>query len=209
MNMKLITAGASALSLVVGGVAGYFIARGKSKRYWHAFAESEIADVKEYYSMMHKTGEFETPEGAVKALARRRPELSLMPQVEGAQTEVGRAKTWETLERFVGAIKEARYVPPDAEDPEETGSGVVRVDFDEFQTNESGYEEHTFTYYGGDAILADPEDNGYDLSVIGNGTHIPFLKENGEMYIRNDLRSLMIEVIWNDLKYAEAVGLGK
>lgn len=67
-NNVVMIAGASVLSTVVGGVAGYLYAKKKLTTHFEELAEKEIQEAREFYALLNKKEEYSTPAKAAEAL---------------------------------------------------------------------------------------------------------------------------------------------
>ena len=97
-----------------------------------------------------------------------------------------------------------------AEVARRTGDAPYIVSHDEFFENEADYEQVQVTYYEGDDVLVDDQEmpipdsdssvGDDNLTKFGHGS-----KDENIVYIRNDGRGLLYEVVRSEGKYAHEV----
>ena len=86
---------------------------------------------------------------------------------------------------------------------------------DEMLSNEENYAEATLTYYAGDQVLVNEEEEPLDdkskLLIVGMNLSAfeQMPDDENAIYIRNDRIQTYLEVVRNEGTYAQAVGLGE
>ncbi len=213
-------------SLLVGSGAGYFLAKKHLELKYEEIAKQEIAEAKEFYKVLHKKGEFETPGEAVKAL---------LPENDSDNefTRTAKTKALSALKTYSGEIDvetitrdrvkvETVNVFAEAEVKEGTPEEWARelrnrteeapyiLNAEEFQEQVSGYTQLTLTYYEGDDVLVDEREDVIQEpdEMVGVYNLKRFGEWSGDartVYVRNDVRELEFEILRHDGKYGEVV----
>jgi len=171
----------------IGGVAAYYIGNKYLKAKYEQIAEKEIAEAKEFYSMLNKKEEFSTPKKAAASLNKSnnpsditvKDAASALQNYQGAEDAEEIAEDYEENEE-----DEEDDDEEDEEDEEDEGSVNVFIedadnkdDFDieeemrsrtpehpyvinemEFLQAEPEFSQTSITYYEGDGTLADERD---------------------------------------------------
>lgn len=94
---------ALALGLGIGLATGLFVAKKRIESKYLAISSKEIAEAKEFYSVLHKKGDFATPESAVEI-------LGLSDDVEAIQKFQGDvADATEAIRRYQGEDEQPEH----------------------------------------------------------------------------------------------------
>jgi len=223
MNNRAIAIGGTLLGVAVGSVAGYFVAKSRLEAKYAQFASEEIAQAKDYYSMLHKKDEYATP-GAV--LDKRMP--TTPGDLDDSVIDMGReVPDVEILERVVKGL---RYGPPDVvvqepvkrnvfadhtDDPEEDeepddGSNIRIISVNEFMAGELNHAQVTLTYFAADDVLADDSDMPIEdvEATVGIANLERFghrSKDPKVVYVRNVKLSTDFEICHHEGSFAESV----
>lgn len=215
MNVKqsyMILAGVTTLSAGIGVVAGFFFSKKKLGIMYNDISKQEIADAKEFYSVLHKKGEYETPESTVE-------NLGLTEAVDALRLYRGDEDDMITGDVRIGSI-DPSITGTDESDPtydfdleDELGNRSPDkpyiISHDEFMDNEPDYNQLTLAYFDGDDVLSDIHDQpiddvielvGLNYQWFGHGS-----KDSRIVYIRNEKLSTDFEIVHNKGKYVEEV----
>lgn len=227
MNSRVWIGASAVLGLTVGAVSGYLVARKLLEMKYEKLAEREIAEAKEFYQVLYKKDGFETPEEAAKTLG--------LEEVidDGSDTA---KKLIEDRKRIVKAAESLRtyrgimdggeddgkknvniFTTSDQELPSEddlrdrTEEAPYVITKDEFLTNETQYTQVCLTYYEGDEVLADDQDQIVpDLDSLVGENNVPVRfgyrsKDPNIVYVRNDSLDIEFEILRSTGKYSEEV----
>lgn len=213
------------IGFITGAAIGSVITWYLVKDHYQKVTENEIAEAREYYAKLHKTGKYESLEKLAAVYAETQtkyqegldrlgyssPALTIDDAPDG---------TPEERERWLNeAIYSQDYVPddddPDAEynDIKDRLGDIYIISFEEFGDPDVDYQTISMTYYEGDDTLADErEDIEDDVSgLIGDDALTRFgdrSRDKNIVYVRNDNRSLDIEIARNPGKYSvDVLGL--
>lgn len=211
----------SALSAVGGAALGAKVALDKYGAKIREEADEalkvEIASAKEFYRTLNKKEGFSTPEEALESL---HPETTALVNAARALTDYQGASASRPNEN----LKEvSRNVFTDAKLPEpfDYDQELLRRDPDrpylitDEEFNEAGpdYEQVSFTYYEGDGVLANVQDQTIDdiENTVGADNLMRFGDGSGDeniVYIRNVKLEMDIELSRSTGKYSvEVAGL--
>lgn len=206
---------ASSMSLVAGAALGTAIAMKKLEQKYIAISEKEIADAKAFYSRQYKRADFETPERAAATLIEEEmPDIILENAVEALNKYQGHSSTTNDPKLvkvsnniFTDAIPEEFDYEAELErrDPERP----YLITIQEFMDNEFEHTQDTVTYYSGDQVLADSQDEHIPLLLtIGSESITRFGDGSGNpniVYIRDCNKGIDYEVVRSMGKYSEEV----
>ena len=196
MNKQLLTiVGAVGVSLVVGAAAGYLFAQKRLQKAYDAILDEEIQATKDFYSRLHKT-EFATPQDAAKHFGLT--DITVVDEVDEALLMVVRGMQYgDPAETDASARQMVRNIfePSDedwvAEKEARTEDAPYILHADEFAANEPEYNQVELTYFEGDGILADEQNEHMPEpeKFIGDGQLLRFGYQSEDpnvVYIRND-----------------------
>lgn len=235
----LILGGTAIVSLAVGAVGGYHYAKKKLWDEFSERLETEIEETKKFYGALHKKGEFRTPGEAVRklipesltgdrfdnrsvsneTLTKVLTGLNYLPneQVDprpgpperhlAALTEDPRPPV-ET--NIFEELRVEKDLPEDFDEELARASGkpyIIPVDI--FMHNEIGYPQLSLTFFEGDQILVDEEENVVDFAdkVVGMANlQFGYLSKDANIvYIRNEKTGYDYEVLRSMGSYAEEI----
>jgi hypothetical protein len=205
MNKELIKNVVAVLAGATGGaVASYFVTRKVVSAKYETILDVEIADVKFQYAkaaekrdMASKTGDYETPEKAARAIFIRKlidqgysPEDAAQIMVNDEPLAPGEEDDDE-LE-----------APSDIFDPEVP----YVIEEEDFAETHLEYDKNTLTYYMGDETLADPSDGAIDdpESLVGPNS-LDLLDAVDTIYVRNVSSGVDFEIVRHQGSFAEVV----
>jgi len=194
----------------------------------------DIEETRRKYEALYKTGRFETPESAANHLIPKNPLVNdepLPPNVIDALTSyVGETKE-ELGEEMDGHTRpkgnrrkkpsdESSNPPPSR--PPSTIYGQALQNFvppskdepyiitqEDFLACLKDYEQNTLTYYEGDGVLADDQDQSVEdinTTIGAKGFKFGYLSEDPNVfYVRNDRLRMEFEVVRSPGKYSVEV----
>jgi len=200
VNIKVISAGISALSLSAGAVAGYFFAKRQLEAKYSRLLEAEIAATKAHYSMLHKREEFSTPEEAAATLKRDLVQANrpVRPPVR-------------VMEELVDGLK-YRIPHNNDDDPVEKRdpSAPYIISVDEYMGNEHEWTQCTLTFYAGDDVLVDEGEMpmGDVDNIVGEANLEQFGRKSKDarvVYVRTPRLEIEYEVVRNEGSFTEIV----
>jgi len=187
MNKKISNILSFSVGVIAGGVAGYF---GTKKYLEAAFEEDlhdQIEDVKHYYSLLRKEGDFSSPEAAKETLSQVVRQYQFDQPEDPANDE----------------IEEPQEEKIDTENP-------YIVSLEEFMEERQDLDKITLTYYEGDDVLTDDRDVAildYEKN-IGNDALSKFghlSKDPNVVYVRNEKLEIDYEILKDHRSFSEAV----
>jgi hypothetical protein len=231
VDSRLVIGGSSVLSLAVGSVVGFFVAKKKLSSDFEARLSREIAETKEYYSILHKRDGYATPQNAVDALRAfdDSPEhllvfeeaaqsfreyggkpLEFAMQSQLSQLVVPEQVNHNVFEKAeVDVPREDRDLDYEAEVEARIPGQPYVISADEFNENATGYSQPSLTYYKGDNVLADGDDSPVDIEAcIGSINLQRFGAWSGDprvVYVRNENLRIDCEVLLHDGTYLKEV----
>lgn len=221
MNKNVLIIGATAVvSLAAGAAGGYFFAKKQLTAKYEDLAKREIAEAKDFYKVLHKKDEFETPE---KAAAELIPVVNGNEFSEAAdamkvyQGEV-ETKTETDVEVVVQKNIFTQIRTQLSENDEawerETRNRTEEAPYvlkqAEFMAGELEYQQVTLTYYSGDKVLVDEREDIIEDKddLVGLFNLERFGHWSGDekvVYLRNHVKELDLEVLLHEGKYGEIV----
>lgn len=234
-NPKMHILGATLVGVAFGGALTYLVVSKRLSAKYQKEADAQIEDVKNRYSVIHKNGTNLEELAAVHPESdRERAEDIITEQeyisydqvettAEAPESPVEEAisVTQAIIEATSGEITHHNVFESD--DPttyfnfrEEQARRKAKPDLphvitkDEFDNNDTDYDQATLTYYDGDDVLADQQDSPVDNieAVMGYENLLRFGHGSGDpriVYIRNPKLELDFEVVHSDGKFAKEV----
>ena len=222
---KTVVVGASAVSLAVGSILGYFYAKHQLEQLYRDEAEREIAEARKYYQIHYKRDEYATPMDAVEQLMNGEDDSDLRVFKEATSA-------WRTYsghqQQPLAEETQVIDIPPQIQRNIFEGDAEMKqlnyeeevanrdtdypyvITKDEFLDSESNYEQACLTYYKRDGILADERDE--IVEMVDRTVGLENLKRFGEfsgdpriVYIRNDGLGYECEIALHDDSYAKIV----
>lgn len=214
--------GAAALgSAGAGFFGGYKWAMKKFYRSYEEVLAMEIKKTQEFYASLHKQ-DFATPGEAVDALVpdqkledatmALRKYASSTLTIDGAEVEVG---DFVDLSQPVVEVEVEHRNVFDLQTDTEMGprdeSKPYLVTFDEYMEHPEGHDEIQLTYYAGDGILGDDQDEPVEnVEQLVGRENLNFfgLSDPDDphiLLIRNHPKKLDIEITLSDGKFAHEV----
>jgi len=212
----IILGGASALSLAVGSVTGFFVAKKRLESRYSDIAQQEIAEAKQFYGALYKKEEYSTPESAMETLHRHHDTLA-KDAVEALRDYQGVALIQDEKSEEVVSVVTNVFADSGDDNFNYEEEVTTRqpdkpyvISQEEFMQNDSSHEQVTVTYYQGDDVLSDERDKPIEdvdatvgelnLQRFGHGS-----KDHNIVYVRNERIGLDLEVVRSKGKYAQEV----
>lgn len=223
----------SVFSAVAGGAGGYFFAKKRLRPYYEEISNREIAEAKEFYGRLHKNDdENDSPEKVMERLHGSAAVEALQTYQGGHPVHAPVATEADLMEEFepkvvkiteaIEIVEEKHNVFADSspiesgnfnyeeEVPLRSGEKPYIITHDEFYEGEKDYEQITLTYFDGDDVLVDEQDQPVDdpEDTIGEDHLVRFghgSKDNNVVYVRNDRIEADFEISRSFGKYAEEV----
>lgn len=238
-NPKFLAIGASLLGVASGAALGYVIASKHLEKKWQSFADEQIASVKAHYSVIRKDGKSLSELAAAYPDEEKEQDKAVADEIiqEEGYTSYDKVEptadppespleeeitvTQAIVEATSRRVVERNVFESDNPDTyfdfteemkrrEEKPDEPYVITKEEFDNNESDFDQATLTYYDGDDVLADDKDSpipevdkvmGYEnLLRFGHGSGDPEI-----VYIRNTKLQLDFEVTHSDGKFAKEV----
>lgn len=237
-NPKVLMTSALLAGVVIGSAATYLVVKKKLESKIRSQADSEIEDVKAHYltfaekpSLADLASEYPAEEQeadleeAVDILTNegytsydRVPVVTTAPEVPFESTTATRAVVEAATQDAVVVRNAFESDSPDTyfdleeelKRREERPDQPFVITLEEFNNNETEYEQSTLTYYDGDDVLADQKDAPIDDidMVIGFENVLRFGHGSGDpniVYIRNNKLTLDFEVTFSPGKFSKEV----
>lgn len=229
MNVKgsyMFLSGTVTISLGIGAIAGYFFAKKQLETEYVGIAQQEIAEAKMFYSALHKTGKYATPESTIKNRVNDKT-------VREAGETVEAVRAVRALRNYQGVSKtdsseskeKTNYNKPNEdrnliisedgfdyaeEEKLRSPHAPYVISKEEFGENEDSYEQVTITYFVGDDVVMDEKEEVIENQdeVVGEDNLLRFGDGSGNphiVYIRNEKLTLDFEVIKDMNKYSEKI----
>lgn len=235
MDQRLILAGVAVVSLTIGAASGYRLATLRLNDKYNELMEAEIARTRKFYERVHKAGDFETPASAAEALGVDTDEAldaaaDAVVSYQG-KTDYTKFNVHElSLNLDENPFTKAAGIPPEEalivgepieknvfEQAEDIGfskpdpNRPYQITLLEYEENDKEYEMLSATYFAGDNILTDDQDQPVDPMepVIGFGrdreANVERFGDARVIHIRNERLKTDFEVNMSDGKYAYEV----
>lgn len=233
-NNPFLIAGALLVGLGIGGFVGWKIAEKRLSVQFDAELKEQIAASRQFYQRVAKEGEFETPEGAVKALVpdevveavqsyqgREKPipyndPSKIVVADPRPPVEVAVESVEVTQNVFVEAEKNNRNDPRDWDMNAEIADRELHPDvpyaisFEEFNENAPNHEQTTLMYYVQDDTLVDAKDQPIDNTdySVGDDNLTRFghgSHDPSVVYVRNEKIDMDFEIVRSEGSYHKEV----
>jgi hypothetical protein len=219
--------------VALGGGIGYKFSVSQLDDKYNELMEEEIARTRKFYERVHKAGDFETPAGAAEAMGVDIPLEEAADALAGYQGKVDYTKFYAhelSLNLDENPFVKAAGIP--SEEAIVVGEPIEQNVFDqaedigftkrdpdkpyqitmlEFAENETDYEQLSATYFAGDNVLTDDQDQPVDPMepVVGFGrdaaVNVDRFGGQNVIYVRNERLKTDYEVNKSDGKYAYEV----
>jgi hypothetical protein len=221
MNIKreyvLVASGVAIMAL--GFAEGYFTADRRLRKRYAEMTEYEIKQAKAFYSRLHKTGEYATPEStadklmvdateALRTYLGEEEVLSNLPESDPKEEEsvTEEANEPDEIPRHERPVKQNVFTQPVDRD----FSLPYSITMEEYMENPNDHDQITLTYYTGDEVLADERDKPMDDvdGIVGRYNLEFFGRDSGDdnvVLVRNDKIELDFEITKSDGTFAHQV----
>jgi hypothetical protein len=203
----LLIATSSIVSLAVGGLSGWALAKRQLEKKYDAQLQEETKATREFYQKLNQKREYETAEAAAEDLA---PEAIAAMRTYRGEPAPEHKVVVEKVIQNIFADGDATDEIPEAEKRNRTEEAPYILEKEEYLRNESGFVQTTVTYFAGDKILIDSRDDIIEeidktvgeihLERFGHGSGDPRV-----LYVRNDILDLEFEILLHDGKYSQHV----
>lgn len=188
-NVLLLTGG-----VAIGGGAGYLITKKMLEARFEADLNEQIAEVKEYYKLLRKEGEY-------SQLIKPTEESVIQPKYEDVISEYSGEESEE---------EEAVMVEPDSDEEERDPNEPYVISVDEYMNDRENYDKNTVTYFEVDDVLVDEREQV--IPDVENTVGIDSLTKFGHnsndknvVYVRNERIEADFEVLLDTRSYSETV----
>lgn len=214
MQKVLLVAGGALLGAAAGLYAGYELAKKRLYDQFNERMEDEITGMREFYEKRVKV--YKTPEEAVKELVpetvvEEEPAVAVLEQVLGGLKYQlkDRPSPTAVLNVFApqaGMVDDEEDGDWDKQVSERTSEKAYIITEEEFLKSNTDYNQVTLTWYAGDRVLADEDDEviirvertvGVDnMKRFGYKSNDPNV-----VYVRNDKYHREYQVLLHSAKY--------
>lgn len=223
---KGVIVGASTISMAIGFIVGYFVAKNLLEKKFTEIATKEIDEAREYFQhrVDHEVSERiddETerlvPGEAVEALriysGGNKPDLSELvferAKPYGDNVIEDTIEDEEIMQTLFDKIHQTTDEEREAENRNRTEEAPYILDKDEFLGNESDYTQATLTYFEGDGVLTDERDDLIeDIGATVGSYNLRFGHRSDDpnvVYVRNDVLGIEFEILRSSESFAEVV----
>jgi hypothetical protein len=221
----LLVGGFSAFSTAAGLAVGYLVAKKDLETHYNLLARQEIAEAKLHYSRIYKRDAYESPAAAVKALIPETDDkkvnaaadalLAYQGDDDGEPPQISQQDAGEALyDQIDEAVEEEqsgtviRNVFQTARTVDENVPHVITQE--EFEANETGFDQSSLCWYEGDNVLTDERDEPIQNSdeVVGDENLKEFNnlgEDEHQIFIRSPKIKMEFEVSRSTGKYVEEV----
>lgn len=211
MQTKHLVIVSAASGLLVGAAAGYFAADKKAQLKYRAISEEEILSVKKQYNMVFDPEGYPDEQSATEADRERTHDyLSRLDQLQySVDASVEVASSVEATPSFA-VVPEATEDAKVVEKPNFDEAYPYPITQEEYHRDEEEYDKLTVTYYSGDDIVADVQDEVMNNAegLIGN-CHKKFMGfdpvDPNVVYVRNHNMKADYEVLFDPMAFITAV----
>lgn len=191
----------------LGGGVGYFIGVKRMKMKFEELVTEEVESVKQYYADKDKF----VGEAAPKPYSSPAEAVSvLIPDEEYVELTEAYAPPEKMVEIMHNDDAPDIEFDFDAEVANRESGNPYVITRDEFYNAESGFDQSTLTFYSGDSILSDDDDEHIPMidELLGEDNIVQFGYGSGDpdtVFIRNPKLEMEFEVLLNQGKYAHIV----
>lgn len=224
MDIKIVIGTTAVVSLAVGAAGGYFIARHKFEEQLGFFAD-QLDEMQEAFDekieafedvrrhIRREDDKHPSPEEAWAAFHDSEPiGKALAYETEaGITIKVDDPEAVDTIKNiFAGGEDELDPATVEAEIAARSDRAPYIISADEFLHDESEYEKITLTYFEGDRVLVDDQEQPVPDSnrLVGDANLKRFgwmSKDRNVVYVRNSLLQLEFEILRSDGSYMKEV----
>lgn len=215
MDKKLIGLGLAFVGgIALGGGGGYFIAAKKLGADFDKRLTEEIALTRDFYKRTYKLDDFETPESAAEVLLDDAVEALRSYSYEGVTVKEEDLVDSGSIVQYEEVVEKNIFDNgnrPHIDKADRSPDKPYVVDLDEYMENPNEYDQISLTYYAGDNVLANDEDEVVDNvnNVVGQMNLNMFGASDPEephvVLVRNERIKADYEITHSDGKYAHQV----
>jgi hypothetical protein len=204
MDQKVIIGATAGISACIGAFAGWNLAMKKAEKVFDELLSYELKEAAKFYEKINKVGDFATPEAAAQTLVGE--------AAEAVVNYSGKFVPVEDVELTPDGVliknEEAPVAPPEEQEHNiwADAPDAYLISSDEFNANETEYEQISATYYEGDSVVTDDEDK--PLADVDRCVGIGNLAQYGDghiIYVRNDRLSKDYMIAKSTGSYAKEV----
>lgn len=215
---------ASVVSGTVGAILGYRVAQSRLKTHYENLANEEIEQAKSLYGAVYKSRpdgsnitveEFardrlgENALDAIKTYSGSKQDLEQSQTTVTEQISVKRVKTQNVFEEPVEIVAYEGW-DYQVELSRRSGERPYIITEDEYMNCERDYKQISLTYYEGDDVLVDDEEDVVTDSegLVGDDNLMRFghgCKQKNELFIRNEQLEVEFEIVKSENSYAVEV----
>lgn len=192
------------IGVVVGGAGVYYGMNETLKDGYRRAVEEEIRQVKDHYKIVHSKDQFETPEEMLEA-RREETEDEYEKRIALYSLETD-AKAWTAADD--PAVIDYTTRKPKEEPKMPSEGKAYPINFEQFDGEETHYSKDTLTYFKGDDVVADENDERIEdiEGIIGAEALSHFDEFSLEtVYVRNDRLSSDFEIVLDKGRFSEVV----
>lgn len=186
-NALLLTAG-----IVIGGTASYFVTKKALEMKFEEDLDAEVQEVKHYYKLLRKEGEFASPETVT-------PEVNYQELIESYQNSEPLVE--EPLITYEEVVEEVEDRDPEV---------PYVISMEEYMQDREEFDKNTVTYFEEDEVLCDDRETvipdveatvGHDsLTKFGTSS-----SNHNVVYVRNERLEADFEIILDKGAFSEVV----
>jgi gas vesicle protein len=213
----------TAIGATIGSLTAFYVANRKAETKYSKIADAEIAEMREHYQAKTRAAEATTQKPDLDSIVVEKgysspnsPPMAVQPPETVVEDETN-AETSDDSEadepEVLNVFKEAEFEDTwehHEELKQRSPDTPYVIHYDE--RHEMDYQSVTLTYYDGDDVLCNEEDEiiGLDerdamvgdrnLFLFGHGSNDPAI-----VYVRNDRLELVFEIVQSDNSFAEEV----
>lgn len=203
----------AAVGLAVGAAAGYIAASKTLERKFEARLAEELEQTKNFYASIHKGPGFSTATEAAKTLGVEVEEkINVVTAATALSGYQGKNPMPVDEDKVVNIFSRRGEVGevPQAEVDKRSADTPYLISAAEFMQNDSEAEQSTITWYEGDGVLADEQDQPIEdvdatVGVINLQRFGHYSGNDDVVYVRNDSRDIDYHIVRSYGKYAVEV----
>lgn len=200
--------------LGIGGAAGYFTTKKLLEAKYENELNIQIQEVKDYYKLVRKEGEYASPETVPVEYEQTTPEnygdyeniLEGLEYIEHSEEVVTEEEEIDETEEEVEEVPESEY----KKEYNRNRNEPYIISVKEFMEDREEYDKTTITYFEDDDVLCDEREEVIPNVeyTVGNEALIKFgelSEDKNIVYVRNERTSTDFEILRDRRSYAEVV----
>jgi hypothetical protein len=192
MSKKISSLLTFSAGIIIGGVGAYFVTNKLAKDKFEAELQAEIDDVKEYYKLLRKEGQYSSPE-------------TVAPK---SQKETYK----EIMDNYIYGepVESTTYVEVTEEEEVIDKSKPYVISLKSYMEDREDMDKQCVTYFEGDDVLCDDRETVIpDIeTTIGNDACTKFGQDSEDenvVYVRNEQINTDFEVVRDPRSFSEVV----